>query len=243
MTALLHVQGLCKRYGEIAVADSIEFALNQGECLGVIGPNGAGKTTLLNLITGTVVRDAGRIQLAGLPIADIPAHARVHAGVARAFQVPQPFMHLSAFENALVAAQFGARLKGAEAHDFAAAQIQRVGLGAKADTLAGKLPLLDRKRLELAKALSAKPKVLLLDEIAGGLTDAEVEVLIALVLELKRDYATLWIEHIPHALKAVATRLMVLHFGKKLLEGEPHQVMDSDIVREIYMGVTDHAAA
>jgi branched-chain amino acid transport system ATP-binding protein len=242
MTDLLHVAGLCKRYGEITVADNIAFALNQGECLGVIGPNGAGKTTLLNLITGTVAAGAGSIQLDGLEIVKLPAHARVHAGVARAFQVPQPFMHLTAFENALVAAQFGARLHGAEAQDFAAAQIARAGLGAKADTLAGKLPLLDRKRLELAKALSARPRVLLLDEIAGGLTEGEVEILIALVLELKSDYATVWIEHIPHALKAVATRLMVLHFGKKLLEGEPTQVMESDIVQEIYMGVSSHAA-
>jgi branched-chain amino acid transport system ATP-binding protein len=243
MTDLLRVAGLCKRYGEITVADDIAFALNKGECLGVIGPNGAGKTTLLNLITGTVEAGAGSIQLDGQEIIKLTSHARVHVGVARAFQVPQPFMHLTAFENALVAAQFGACLHGAEAQDFAATQIQRAGLGAKADTLAGKLPLLDRKRLELAKALSAKPKVLLLDEIAGGLTEAEVYVLIALVLELKSDYATVWIEHIPHALKAVATRLMVLHFGKKLLEGDPHQVMDSDTVREIYMGVTDHATA
>lgn len=242
-TPTLQIQGLCKRFGAVVVADQIDLRLQQGECLGVIGPNGAGKSSLFHLITGTLAADAGRIALNGVELLGLAPFRRVKHGVARAFQVPQPFAHLSVFENVLVAATFGADLTQAEAAHSAHLQLQRCGLAARADVLAGSLPLLDRKRLELAKALATRPRLLLLDEIAGGLTQAEVQQLVALVHTLRPDHAIIWIEHIAHALQAVCDRIMVLHFGRKLLEGDPQAVLQSPLVREIYMGVEDAATA
>lgn len=240
---VLSVTGLCKAYGEVIVADGVDLALRSGECLGVIGPNGAGKSSLFHLLTGTVVPDAGSIRLAGRELVGLPAHRRARLGVARAFQVPQPFAHLSVYENVLAAASFGAGLRGEAAAEGAMQSLRRCSLARQADRPAGALTLLDRKRLELAKGIAAAPKLLLLDEVAGGLTEREVQAMVALVHELKRSYAVIWIEHIVHALKAVADRVMVLHFGRKLLEDSPHAVMDSDVVREIYMGIPADAVA
>lgn len=239
----LEVRGLCKAYGQVVVADRIDIDLPVGQCLGVIGPNGAGKSSLFHLLTGTVAADAGHIALDGQTLSGLPAHRRARLGVARAFQVPQPFGHLSVFQNALAAASFAAGLRGEAAASAAQEALERCGLSRAADKLAGALPLLDRKRLEMAKAVAARPRLLLLDEVAGGLTEREVHQMVDLVGELKQRYAVIWIEHIAHALRAVADRIMVLHFGRKLLEDTPAEVMDSAIVREIYMGVPANAAA
>ncbi|HKW85084.1 MAG TPA: ATP-binding cassette domain-containing protein [Burkholderiaceae bacterium] len=240
---VLAVQGLCKAYGEIVVADDIGFELAHGECLGVIGPNGAGKSSLFNLLTGVAHPQRGSIRLAGRELVGLPAHRRARLGIARAFQIPQPFPHLSVFENVLAAATFGAGLRGDAAGAAAQAAIGRAGLARHIDKPAGTLPLLDRKRLELAKGIASAPRVLLLDEVAGGLTEREVQQMVELVRELKASYAVIWIEHIAHALKAVADRVMVLHFGRKLLEDAPQAVLDSAVVREIYMGMPADAAA
>jgi branched-chain amino acid transport system ATP-binding protein len=240
---MLSVQGLSKAYGAVVVADGVNIELARGECLGVIGPNGAGKSSLFHLLAGTVASDAGSIRLDGRELAAMPAHRRVRLGVARAFQVPQPFAQLSVFENALVAATFGAGLHGEEAADSAMTALRRTGLAPFSDRAAGALALLDRKRLEVAKAIACAPRLLLLDEVAGGLTEREVQAMVELVKELKHSYAVIWIEHIVHALKAVADRVMVLHFGRKLLEDTPRIVMDSGVVREIYMGMPADAAA
>ena len=234
---MLSVQGLSKSYGEIVVADNVAFELAAGDCLGVIGPNGAGKSSLFNLLTGVAVPDRGSIRLGGQELVGLPAHRRARLGVARAFQIPQPFAHLSVYENVLAAASFGAGLRGDEAAASATEALQRSGLAARASQLAGSLPLLDRKRLELAKGIAERPKLLLLDEVAGGLTEREVQQMVDLVRELKSAYAVIWIEHIAHALKAVADRVMVLHFGRKLLDDAPQAVLDSAVVQEIYMGV------
>lgn len=239
----LEVRGLCKAYGQVVVADLIDIDLPVGQCLGVIGPNGAGKSSLFHLLTGTVAADAGHIALDGKPLSGLPAHRRARLGVARAFQVPQPFGHLSVFQNALAAATFAAGLRGEAAASAAQDALERCGLSRAADKIAGALPLLDRKRLEMAKAVAAQPRLLLLDEVAGGLTEREVHQMVDLVQQLKQRYAVIWIEHIAHALRAVADRIMVLHFGRKLLEDTPAEVMDSAIVREIYMGVPANAAA
>ena len=239
----LEVRGLCKAYGQVVVADQIDIDLSIGECLGVIGPNGAGKSSLFHLITGTVAADAGHIRLDGKTLSGLPAHQRARRGVARAFQVPQPFGNLSVFQNALAAATFAGGLRGEAATQTAADALRRCGLEAVAHKPAGALPLLDRKRLEMAKAVASQPRLLLLDEVAGGLTEREVHLMVELVQELKQSYAVIWIEHIAQALRAVADRIMVLHFGRKLLEDTPARVMDSDIVREIYMGVPANAAA
>ncbi|MBR0751970.1 ABC transporter ATP-binding protein [Bradyrhizobium jicamae] len=237
MEPLLRVSGLCKRFGAIVVADDVEFELARGECLGVIGPNGAGKSSLLNLIVGLVTADHGSIVLDGVEISDLPPHRRARMGVGRAFQIPQPFTHLSVYENALVAASYGAGLRGAAASDWSMDVLRRTGLEGKAEKLAGALPLIDRKRLEFAKALASKPRLILLDEIAAGLTEPEVERLVAIIGTVKADHAIIWIEHIPHALRAVSDRILVLNFGRKVLEGPPAEVMDSAVVREIYMGL------
>ena len=243
MAALLEVAKLQKRFGAIVVADDVTFSLESGHCLGMIGPNGAGKSSVFNLIAGTIAPDGGTVRFEGRDLGRVPAHLRARRGIVRAFQIPQPFPHLTVYENVLAAAAFGAGRSGSAAGAAALEVLAAMGLTAKARVLAGQLPLLDRKRLELGKAVASCAKVLLLDEIAAGLTEPEVEELVALVRRMKSDHAIIWIEHIPHALRAVADRIMVLHFGKNVLEGPPAEVMSSRLVREIYMGFrTDDVA-
>ena len=233
---LLEVQGLSKSYGAIVVADNLDFAVDQGTCLGMIGPNGAGKSSVFNLLAGTVAADRGAIRFQGRDIVRVPAHVRARLGIVRAFQIPQPFPHLTVYENVLAAASFGGGLSDADGAAFTLDVLATTELSAKADMLAGQLPLLDRKRLELAKTMASRAKLLLLDEIAAGLTEREVEQLVTLIGTLKPQHAIIWIEHIPHALRQMADRIMVLHFGRNVLEGPPDDVMTSRVVREIYMG-------
>ena len=235
--SLLEVSAIKKRYGTKTVVDTVSFTVGMSECLGVIGPNGAGKTTLFNMLDGTARMDGGRLLLDGQDISEAPQHARARQGVGRAYQVPRTFVGLSVYENVLAGVTHGPGLRGAAAAARTMEILETVGLDAKAALIAGGLPLMDRKRLELAKAMSVGTKVILLDEIAGGLTEGEVHVLIEIVARLKQDHTILWIEHIAHALMAVADRIMVLHFGEKLIEGPPAEVMDSAIVHEIYLGI------
>ncbi len=168
---VLQVRGLCKAYGAIVVADDISFALHRGECLGVIGPNGAGKSSLFNLLAGTAQPDRGSARLGGTELIGLPTHRRARLGLARAFQIPQPFPSLSVLDNVRAAATFGASLQGQAALQAADEALLQTGLARVAGQPAGSLPLLDRKRLEVAKALAARPRLLLLDEVAGGLTE------------------------------------------------------------------------
>jgi len=236
MSALLEVVGLQKRFGAIVVADDVTFSLESGHCLWMIGPNGAGKSSVFNLIAGTIAPDGGTIRFDGRDLGGVASHLRARRGIVRAFQIPQPFPHLTVYENVLAAASFGAGRSGSQAQTAALDVLATMGLVAKAEVLAGQLPLLDRKRLELGKAVASRAKLLLLDEIAAGLTEPEVEDLVALIATLKTSHAIIWIEHIPHALRAVADRILVLHFGRNVLEGPPADVMTSLLVREIYMG-------
>jgi branched-chain amino acid transport system ATP-binding protein len=235
--ALLEVRDLNKRFGAIVVADQIDLDLEIGECLGIIGPNGAGKSSLFALIAGSLVPDQGTIRLGGRDITDLPAHRRVPLGIGRAFQIPQPFAQLSVFENVCAAAAFGARMPVRRAEAKARDVLARTGLLEMGDHKAGALTLLNRKRLELAKALAVEAKLLMLDEIGAGLTEREVDRLVQIVADLKTDHAVIWIEHIANALKSVANRIAVLHFGRKLLDGSPDAVMASATVKEIYMGL------
>ena len=236
--AILSISGLSKSFGAVTVADAISFDVAEGEALGVLGPNGAGKTSLFNLVTGTLAPDGGAIRFDGRDITRMGAPARTRAGIARSFQVPQPFGGLTVFENALVAAQAGAGLRGRAAEEEALAATVRTGLGDKANARAGSLTLLDRKRLELTRALAARPRLLLLDEIAGGLTDAECVSLVETIKELHGAGMTIvWIEHVVHALMAVAERLVVIDFGRLIADGAPKETMDSPEVREIYLGI------
>lgn len=238
MTPILELQGVRKAFGAVVVADDQSWSLAPGEALGVIGPNGAGKTSMFNLVTGTLPADAGTVRLDGQDITHWPAARRCRGGIARSFQVPQPFAHMSVFENAYVAATQGAGLSGREADALCLDVLARTGLLAKSNTLAGGLTLLERKRLELSRALCARPRVLLLDEIAGGLTEHECKSLIDTIKGLRETGVSIvWIEHVVHALLAVVDRLIVIDFGKKLAEGEPQAIMQSREVREIYLGI------
>jgi branched-chain amino acid transport system ATP-binding protein len=242
MAALLQVTNLRKRYSAIVVADDVSFELDFGFCLGLIGPNGAGKSSLFNMLTGIIRPDSGDIRYAARDIGSIAPHLRARIGIVRAFQIPRPFAQLSVYENVLVAALYGGGLSFSAARAHAVDVLTKTGLLKSADKAAGHLRLLDRKRLELAKALASKAKLLLLDEIASGLTEHEVVDLVQLIGSLKTAHAIIWIEHIPHALRAVADRIMILHFGRKLLDGPPAEVLSSPVVREIYMGLPADAA-
>jgi branched-chain amino acid transport system ATP-binding protein len=213
--------------------------LRRGEALGVLGPNGAGKTTLFNLISGDVLPDAGAVHFKGQNITREAPHKRCRAGIGRSYQIALPFEGMTVFENLLVGAMFGGKHRHtAEANERCAHILERTGLIDKANQLAGGLTLLDRKRLELARALSTEPELLLLDEIAGGLTEHEAHQLVELVQSiLAQGISIIWIEHVVHALLAVATRLYVINFGSKLAEGDPREVMDSLEVKRVYMGI------
>lgn len=238
MSTLLRLETLCKAFGAVKVADSQSFEVQEREALGIIGPNGAGKTSLFNLITGTLSPDAGSVFFAGQNVTGWSAARRSHAGIARSFQVPQPFVGMTVFENAMVAVTQSAGLNGQEAEQFSLRVLEQTGLLAKANTLAGGLTLLERKRLELTRALCAKPKLLLLDEIAGGLTEGECRTLVQTIKGIHASGVTIiWIEHVVHALLAVVGRLIVIDFGKKIAEGEPQAIMNSAEVREIYLGI------
>jgi branched-chain amino acid transport system ATP-binding protein len=236
---ILKLDNLSRSFGSLKAVDGVQLEAAEGEALGIIGPNGAGKTTLFNLITGLLKPDMGTIHFAGRDITSAPPRARCIAGIGRSFQIPHPFENLTVFENLLVAAIHGRQKREAEVVDACGDILQRTGLIALADRRAGTLNLLGRKRLELARALASAPRLLLLDEIAGGLTEAECLELVALVQDIKKSGVTIvWIEHIVHALVAVVSRLVVLNFGRKIIEGEPRSVIASNEVREIYMGIT-----
>jgi branched-chain amino acid transport system ATP-binding protein len=239
MTALLSFESVSKSFGALKVTDDLSFEVRKGEALGVLGPNGAGKTTVFNLITGGLAPDAGRIRFNGQDIVRLSPHRRCRAGIGRSYQVALPFEGMTVFENLLVGAMFGAgKRSAAETNDRCVDLLDRTGLLGKANRLAGSLTLLDRKRLELARALATGPELLLLDEIAGGLTEHEARDLIDLINDIRsRGLTIVWIEHVVHALLAVASRLLVIAFGAKLAEGEPREVMASSQVKRVYMGI------
>jgi len=214
---ILELQAVSKSFGALKAADAIAFDVEEGEALGIIGPNGAGKSTLFSLISS--------------------AQQRCLAGIGRSHQIPAPFERLTVFENLLVAACFGRGKREAEVVQSCGDILEATGLLTKANRIAGSLSLLDRKRLEMARALATQPRLLLLDEIAGGLTEGECQELVAAIRKIHASGTTiLWIEHIVHALLAVVSRLVVLNFGRMIAQGDPREVMDSAQVREIYLG-------
>jgi branched-chain amino acid transport system ATP-binding protein len=238
MTHLLEVVDVSKRFGGFRVIEDFTFHVAEGEALGIVGPNGAGKTTLLNLVAGEYRPDAGSISLGGVDVSRFAAHQRCRLGIGRTAQVPRPFSGLTVFENVLVGATFGAggRLQG-KADDAAVSALDVAGMLGKANVLAGSLTLLERKRLELARALATSPRLLLLDEIAGGLTEAEVLALVDTIMAIRASGVSIvWIEHIVHALLRVVDRMMAVDVGRKLIEGDPRAVMESDAVRTVYLG-------
>jgi branched-chain amino acid transport system ATP-binding protein len=236
--SLLALHAVSKSYGALKVTDNISLSVAQGETLGILGPNGAGKTTLFNLISGDTKVDAGRVVFKGDDMTAVPPHLRCRSGIGRSYQVPQPFSNMSVFENLVTAACFGGGETETQAWETAFEVLQQTGLIAFANQAAGSLTLLNRKRLELARALATRPKLLLLDEIAGGLTEHEAQELVEELKRIKNTGVTMiWIEHVVHALLSVADRLFVVNFGQELAQGLPNEVMNDPEVKRVFMGM------
>jgi branched-chain amino acid transport system ATP-binding protein len=192
---------------------------------------------MFGLISGSTRCDSGSVLLDGMDVTTMDAAQRCRAGIGRTFQIPQPFEGMTAYENALVAATFGSSGNGSAAQSLAVDAIERCGLAPVANKLAGTLTLLQRKRLELARAIATQPRLLLLDEVAGGLTDGEMQQLLQLIVTIHQSGVTvLWIEHLVHALVSAADRLVVLASGAVICDGDPRSVMDDQTVRDTYLG-------
>ena len=235
---LLEVADLNKRFGSVIVAQSLSFHVRKGEALGIVGPNGAGKSTLLNLINGNEALDSGALNFDGKTLKSLSSSQRSKLGIARTFQIPRPFSGMTVFENVLVATNFApVKLSSKQREQRAIDAIERTGLGEYMNTPAGKLRLLDRKRLELSRAVATNPRLILLDEIAGGLTDTELPILLNIIKQMKSEGVTIiWIEHIVHALVSVVDRLMCIAGGNVIAIGEPRAVLADPKVIELYLG-------
>ena len=233
----LQIEDVRQRFGALTVLNGITVAVPPGQALGVVGPNGAGKTTLLDIVAGGRRPTGGQVRLAGQDVTTSPAAHRTRLGLGRTYQVPRPFASMTVFENALVAAARGAGLRRQAAYQAAYAALRRAGLAAKADVAAHRLTLLERKRLELARALATQPSVLLLDEIAGGLTEPETGALIGTIREVHAAGTTIvWVEHIMRALTQVVQRVVCLADGRLLFDGTPQAMLRDEQVQRAYLG-------
>jgi branched-chain amino acid transport system ATP-binding protein len=233
----LEVADVAKSYGSLSVLGSVSLAVAPGEAVGVVGPNGAGKTTLLDLLSGTGRCDTGRVLLQGRDVTRLPPPLRARMGLGRTFQVPRPLAGLTVFENALVGSTRAAGLRGRQAYGTAYEALAVTGMADQANTRAGSLRLLDRKRLELARALAMRPRILLLDEIAGGLSDPETEALIGTIRAVNEaGTAIIWVEHVLRVLTEVVARLICLAGGQIIADGAPSDVLASDAVRTAFLG-------
>jgi branched-chain amino acid transport system ATP-binding protein len=238
MRAILSLENVSKSFGAVAVANDLSLDLAEGEALGMLGPNGAGKTSIFGIITGTLAPDHGRIVFEGRDITHVSPPQRCRMGMARSFQVPQPFSGMTVFENLVVSGAFAKGKRESDMYQFAAQILDECDLGDKANKKAGALTLLDRKRLELARALATRPRLLLLDEVAGGLSEVECESLVALIKRIRQTGISLiWIEHIVHALVAVVDRIVVLSGGAFIANDRPQAAIHHPRVVEIYMGI------
>ena len=238
MPSLLELNKLSKSFGAIVVASDLDLSIEQGQAFGIIGPNGAGKTSVFNLINGSVKPDSGQIIFNGKTINNLKTNMRCHLGISRSFQIPQPFGTMSIFENVLVAATYGANEKTEAAYSLCLDILEQTNLLDKANVITNSLSLLERKRLELARSLCAKPKLLLLDEIAGGLSEQECLLLVETIKNILRTgISIIWIEHIVKALFSVVDHLIVMNFGKKIAEGDPNEIIQTKEVQSIYLGI------
>jgi branched-chain amino acid transport system ATP-binding protein len=238
LSAILKLENISKSFGAIVIAADLDLELGEGEALGMLGPNGAGKTTLFGVITGTITPNRGRVLFQGRDVTRAPAAERCRLGMARSFQVPQPFGGMTVFENLVVAAAFARGKSERDVYQHSARILEECELAEKANLRAGSLALLDRKRLELARALATEPRLLLLDEVAGGLSEVECEDLVTLINRIrKKGISIIWIEHIVHALVAAVDRIVVLAGGAFIADGKPETVVAHPKVAEIYMGI------
>ncbi|MCR9135451.1 MAG: ABC transporter ATP-binding protein [Alphaproteobacteria bacterium] len=234
---LMRTEGLNKSFGAVSIAEDISFDIIEGEVVGIIGPNGAGKTTLFGLLAGTVALDSGSIAFAGRDVTKLPTHDRARLGIARTYQIPRPFTHMTVRENLQVAALFAGQLEQAECDEWVDQVLEFTGLKKEHAMLAGRLPLLGRKRHELARALATRPSLLLIDEVAAGLTDAEVDDFIDLIGRIKRAGITvIWIEHVMKTMLRATDRLMALSGGQIIAQGPPDHVIKTPEVQRVYLG-------
>jgi len=241
--SLLELEHVAKRFGQVVIAEDLSFAVGPGEVVGIVGPNGAGKTSLFGLISGDLTPDAGEVRFAGRPVTRLGSAVRCRLGIGRTYQVPRPFSDMTVFENLLVAAQQGGGLRRRASYAAAVEALDRTGMSGQANVPAERLGLLQRKRLELARALATQPTLLLLDEVAGGLTDPEVAQLVQIVRGVNAEgIAVIWIEHVVRALTALVSRLMCLSGGTFVGDGDPASVLANPAVREVFLG-TDVTAA
>jgi branched-chain amino acid transport system ATP-binding protein len=235
--ALLELDHVTKRFGQVVIAEDLSLRVGPGDTVGIVGPNGAGKTSLFGLISGDLSPDAGEISFAGRQVTKLDAAARCRLGIGRTYQVPRPFTDMTVFENVLVAAQQGAALRRRASYAAAAKALERTDMAREANVTAGRLGLLQRKRLELARALASRPSLLLLDEVAGGLTDPEVAELVQIVRGVNAEgTAVIWIEHVVRALTPVVGRLICLAGGSFVGDGDPATVLADPAVREVFLG-------
>lgn len=240
MEKVLEVKNLSIAFGSNHVLDDVNFELFENEVLGVIGPNGAGKTVMLNILTGILKPTGGQIVYKGQDITQKNIVERTVMGFGRTFQVPRSFEKMTAYENVMTGAVYADAMSEAKAGERAAGILQIIGLGEKAKTFAGKLGLLDRKRLEIGIALASSPSVLLLDEVAGGLTESEIADILKLVAEIKNaGISVIWIEHVLQTMLEGTDRVMLLAEGKNIICGAPQDVMCSREVERVYLGIDD----
>jgi branched-chain amino acid transport system ATP-binding protein len=235
---LLQLNQVTRRFGGLVAVDQLSFSLRKGEILGVIGPNGAGKSTMVNLISGFFVPNAGTILFQDRDISRMPANRRTHLGIARTFQITQPFKGLNVRENVMVGAFFGRhRMTRQQALHKADEVLEQVNLAHKAHYKGDQLTIADRKRLEMARALATDPHLLLLDEVMAGLTAVEVSQAVELLRQINRTGITvLVIEHVMQAIMSVSDRVLVLHHGRKIAEDAPDEVLANTNVIEAYLG-------
>ncbi|MEM5584706.1 ABC transporter ATP-binding protein [Roseibium sp. AS2] len=233
----LSATGIHKSFGAVSVLNGIDFSVRSDEAVGVVGPNGAGKSTLLAVLSGALAPTSGTIRMNDADIGELPARERAKRGLVRTHQIPKPFLGITVFENVLVAATHAGGASQSDAYDLALDALDICGMMPVANRSAENVGLLDRKRLELARALATRPRLLLLDEIGGGLTDAEASELVETILQLRaRGIGIVWIEHIVHILVQVAERLVCMDAGRIIAEGAPDAVMSDADVMKAYLG-------